>query len=126
MSGSQRRALAIVFGVVFLDLLGFSIVIPVLPFYARAFGITQGAGSLARTVGPVPMGALYAGVGFQSPSSSVAACSSPSSPSRSTSGSVTPANRGLRTPHTPAEAVRRPPSCRRPRDAYRPIASGTA
>jgi hypothetical protein len=113
MSGSQRRALAIVFGVVFLDLLGFSIVIPILPFYAR-------------TVGPVPMGALYAGVGFQSPSSSVAACSSPSSPSRSTSGSVTPANRGLRTPHTPAEAVRRPPSCRRPRDAYRPIASGTA
>ena len=32
-----------------------------------AFGITQGAGSLARTVGPVSMGALYAGVGFQSP-----------------------------------------------------------
>jgi MFS family permease len=38
MSGAQRRALAIVFGVVFLDLLGFSIVIPILPFYARAFG----------------------------------------------------------------------------------------
>jgi MFS family permease len=38
MSGTQRRALAIVFGVVFLDLLGFSIVIPILPFYARAFG----------------------------------------------------------------------------------------
>jgi MFS family permease len=32
-----------------------------------AFGITQGAGSLARTVGPVLMGALYAGVGFRSP-----------------------------------------------------------
>lgn len=34
----RRRALAIVFGVVFLDLLGFSIVIPILPFYTRAFG----------------------------------------------------------------------------------------
>ena len=38
MFGSRRRALAIVFGVVFLDLLGFSIVIPILPFYTRAFG----------------------------------------------------------------------------------------
>jgi MFS family permease len=34
----RRRALALVFGVVFLDLLGFSIVIPILPFYTRAFG----------------------------------------------------------------------------------------
>lgn len=34
----RRRALGIVFGVVFLDLLGFSIVIPILPFYTRAFG----------------------------------------------------------------------------------------
>ncbi|WP_255151037.1 MFS transporter [Halorarius halobius] len=33
----RRRALATVFGVVFLDLLGFSIVIPILPYYTRAF-----------------------------------------------------------------------------------------
>ncbi|WP_324665039.1 MFS transporter [Haloarcula sediminis] len=32
-----------------------------------AFGVTQGAGSLARTVGPPVMGALYAGVGYWSP-----------------------------------------------------------
>jgi MFS family permease len=32
-----------------------------------AFGVTQGAGSLARTVGPPAMGALYAGVGYWSP-----------------------------------------------------------
>jgi MFS family permease len=38
MSNSRRRALATVFGVVFLDLLGFSIVIPIIPFYARAYG----------------------------------------------------------------------------------------
>ncbi|MBX0295914.1 MFS transporter [Haloarcula nitratireducens] len=32
-----------------------------------AFGITQGAGSLARTVGPPVMGGLYAAVGYWSP-----------------------------------------------------------
>lgn len=32
-----------------------------------AFGLTQGAGSLARAVGPVVMGSVYAGVGFQAP-----------------------------------------------------------
>ncbi|MDS0278995.1 MFS transporter [Halomicroarcula sp. S1AR25-4] len=32
-----------------------------------AFGVTQGAGSLARTVGPPVMGGLYAAVGFWSP-----------------------------------------------------------
>lgn len=32
-----------------------------------AFGLTQGAGSLARTVGPVITGGLYAAVGFWSP-----------------------------------------------------------
>jgi MFS family permease len=36
MEGS-RRALAIVFGVVFLDLLGFGIIVPILPFYTRSF-----------------------------------------------------------------------------------------
>ncbi|MEF8840601.1 MAG: MFS transporter [Haloarculaceae archaeon] len=33
----RRRALAIVFGVVFLDLLGFGIIVPILPFYTRSF-----------------------------------------------------------------------------------------
>ncbi len=32
-----------------------------------AFGVTQGAGSLARTVGPPVMGGLYAAVGYWSP-----------------------------------------------------------
>jgi DHA1 family tetracycline resistance protein-like MFS transporter len=32
-----------------------------------AFGITQGAGSLARTVGPPVMGGLYFAVGYWSP-----------------------------------------------------------
>ncbi|WP_277542352.1 MFS transporter [Haloarcula laminariae] len=32
-----------------------------------AFGVTQGAGSLARTVGPPVMGGLYAGVGYWAP-----------------------------------------------------------
>ncbi|MDS0282593.1 MFS transporter [Haloarcula onubensis] len=32
-----------------------------------AFGVTQGAGSLARTVGPPVMGGLYAAVGFWAP-----------------------------------------------------------
>ncbi|MBX0322508.1 MFS transporter [Halomicroarcula sp. F13] len=32
-----------------------------------AFGVTQGAGSLARTVGPPVMGGLYAAIGFWSP-----------------------------------------------------------
>ena len=32
-----RRALAILFGIVFLDLLGFGIIVPILPFYTRSF-----------------------------------------------------------------------------------------
>lgn len=36
-----RRALAIVIGIVFLDLLGFGVVIPILPFYVRSFGVTD-------------------------------------------------------------------------------------
>jgi MFS family permease len=34
---ARRRSLAIVFAVVFLDLLGFGIIIPILPFYTRSF-----------------------------------------------------------------------------------------
>ena len=37
----SRRAIAVVIGVVFLDLLGFGIVIPVLPFYIRSFGVSD-------------------------------------------------------------------------------------
>lgn len=32
-----------------------------------AFGLTQGAGSLARAVGPIVMGGVYAGIGFRAP-----------------------------------------------------------
>jgi MFS family permease len=37
----SRRALAVVVAVVFLDLVGFGIVIPVLPFYVRSFGVSD-------------------------------------------------------------------------------------
>ncbi len=38
---TSRRAVAVVIGVVFLDLLGFGIIIPILPFYVRAFGLSD-------------------------------------------------------------------------------------
>jgi len=38
---SPRRALATVIGIVFIDLLGFGIVIPILPFYVRSFGVSD-------------------------------------------------------------------------------------
>lgn len=37
----SRRAVAVVVGVVFLDLVGFGIVIPILPFYVRSFGLSD-------------------------------------------------------------------------------------
>ena len=39
--GTSRRAVAVVIGVVFLDLLGFGIIIPILPFYVRSFGLSD-------------------------------------------------------------------------------------
>jgi MFS family permease len=39
--GASRRALAAVVAVVFLDLVGFGIVIPILPFYVRSFGVSD-------------------------------------------------------------------------------------
>ncbi len=39
--GSRRRSLLIVLGVVFLDLVGFGIVVPILPFYVRSFGVSD-------------------------------------------------------------------------------------
>lgn len=36
-----RRALAVVVAVVFIDLLGFGVVIPILPYYVRSFGVSD-------------------------------------------------------------------------------------
>ncbi|MFB6130393.1 MAG: MFS transporter [Salinigranum sp.] len=38
---SPRRSLGVVIFVVFLDLLGFGVVVPVLPFYVRSFGVSD-------------------------------------------------------------------------------------
>ncbi|WP_158059411.1 MFS transporter [Halorussus halophilus] len=38
---NPRRALATVIAVVFIDLLGFGIIIPILPFYVRSFGVSD-------------------------------------------------------------------------------------
>ncbi len=39
--GNQRRALFTVFGIVFVDLVGFGILIPIIPLYAEAFGASE-------------------------------------------------------------------------------------
>ncbi|MEF8779344.1 MAG: MFS transporter [Haloferacaceae archaeon] len=36
-----RRRVAVVVGIVFIDLLGFGIIIPILPFYVRSFGVSD-------------------------------------------------------------------------------------
>jgi MFS family permease len=38
---SRRRSLATVLGIVFIDLLGFGVIIPILPFYVRSFGVSD-------------------------------------------------------------------------------------
>jgi MFS family permease len=38
---SRRRSLVTVLGIVFIDLLGFGVIIPVLPFYVRSFGVSD-------------------------------------------------------------------------------------
>ncbi|KAB1196790.1 MULTISPECIES: MFS transporter [Haloferax] len=43
---NPRRALGVVFLIVFVDLLGFGILIPVIPLYALSFGATEFVGSL--------------------------------------------------------------------------------
>ncbi|ELZ91578.1 arabinose efflux permease family protein [Haloferax mucosum ATCC BAA-1512] len=43
---NPRRALGVVFFIVFIDLLGFGILIPVIPLYALSFGATEFVGSL--------------------------------------------------------------------------------
>ena len=40
-AASSRRGVAVVIGVVFLDLLGFGIIVPILPFYVRSFGLSD-------------------------------------------------------------------------------------
>jgi MFS family permease len=40
-SAQIRRRVAVVVGIVFIDLLGFGIVIPILPFYVRSFGVSD-------------------------------------------------------------------------------------
>ena len=44
--GGRGRALAVAFGIVFLDLLGFDILVPVIPLYALDFGASEFVGSL--------------------------------------------------------------------------------
>ncbi|WP_435358417.1 MFS transporter [Haloarchaeobius sp. DFWS5] len=46
MDRDARRTLAVVFGIVFVDLLGFGILLPVIPLYARSFGASAFVGSL--------------------------------------------------------------------------------
>ena len=38
---SPKRALGVVVGIVFVDLLGFGVVIPILPYYVRSFGVSD-------------------------------------------------------------------------------------
>jgi MFS family permease len=38
---NPRRALVAVFAIVFVDLLGFGIIVPILPFYVRSFGVSD-------------------------------------------------------------------------------------
>ena len=38
---SPKRALAVVVGIVFVDLLGFGVVIPILPYYVRSFAVSD-------------------------------------------------------------------------------------
>ena len=38
---NPKRALSIVFFVILLDLIGFGIIIPILPFYVRSFGVSD-------------------------------------------------------------------------------------
>ena len=42
----QNRRLAIIAAIVFVDLLGFSLILPLLPYYASAFGASEIAVSL--------------------------------------------------------------------------------
>ncbi len=56
MTGSKNATLAILFSVVIVDLIGFGIVVPILPFYARAY---EASAALARVFGPFAAGLLY-------------------------------------------------------------------
>ena len=62
---NQRRALTLLFIFVFIDVLGFSLILPLLPYYAEAFGATAevvglllGANALTQLVGAPILGRL--------------------------------------------------------------------
>jgi len=50
MNQTMRRRLALVFGFVFIELLGYSLILPLLPYYAETFGATLTAVGLLGTV----------------------------------------------------------------------------
>lgn len=67
---NPRRALAVVIGVVFIDLVGFGIVIPILPFYVRSFevsdafiGLLAASYSLAQFLAAPTLGRLSDRIG---------------------------------------------------------------
>lgn len=53
MSKSLRRQLALVFGFVFVDLLGYSLILPLLPYYAETFGASLTVVGLLGTANAV-------------------------------------------------------------------------
>ena len=54
METSKKRQLILIFGFVFLDLLGYSLILPLLPYYASDFGATITlVGLLGTTLGMI-------------------------------------------------------------------------
>jgi MFS family permease len=40
-TAARRRSLATVLAIVFIDLVGFGVIVPILPFYVRSFGVSD-------------------------------------------------------------------------------------
>lgn len=62
---NRRRALGLLFAFVFMDVLGFSLILPLLPCYAEAFGATAevvglllGVNALTQLLGAPSLGRL--------------------------------------------------------------------
>ena len=53
MSDALKRRLALIFGFVFIDLLGYSLILPLLPYYAETFGASATLIGLLGTVNAV-------------------------------------------------------------------------
>ena len=51
LSPEQKRGVFVVWLIIFIDLLGFGIVLPSLPYYVRIFEVPDWANSLAHVVG---------------------------------------------------------------------------